>query len=263
MPIVKTVAPVMLNGRKHLIESFFDITDLKRVQEDLCRKNEELENFVSVVAHDLKTPIIAVQGFSSRLAKKCANKLDKKAEDYLAQIQASARRMEIFVSDLLSLARAGQVVGTRQNVSIPEVLKDIISSLEPQLRDKEIKVVIADDLPTVSCDKERISEVFENLLTNAIKFSRETKDAEIRVGYKSEGAFHKFYIEDNGIGIDPKDHSRIFEIFHRTKEANGTEGTGIGLAIVDKIIKELGGKLWVESEKGEGATFYFKLPESS
>jgi len=119
---------------------------------------------------------------------------------------------------------------------------------------------VADNLPTIYCDAERIYQVFENLLVNAIKFTGSTKNPKIEIGYEDRGNFHQFYLRDNGIGIDPKYYRKIFETFHRLKEIEDEEGTGLGLPIVDRIVNNHGGKVWVESEPGEGSTFYFTIP---
>jgi signal transduction histidine kinase len=224
-----------------------EITERRRVEEKLRKKNEELENFVCVVSHELKTPVIGVQGFSSRLLRNYQEKLDEKGERYLEQIQANARRMEIFSSF--------------EDISSLEIAKNVRLRLQPQLKEKGIKLAVSDNLPAICCDGERISQVFENLLVNAIKFAGDTKNPKVEIGYEDKRDVHQFYVKDNGIGIDPECHQEIFGMFHRLKEIRDQEGTGIGLAIVERIVKSHGGKVWVESEKGKGATFYFILPK--
>jgi PAS domain S-box-containing protein len=263
IPILKTAVAITLEGRKHLIESFLDITERKQVEEEIRKKNEELENFAHVVSHELKTPIISVQGFSSRLLQKYQEKLDEKAVSYLEQIQSSARRMELVVSDLLSLAKIGQVVSSFNDVSSFEIVKDVVSRLQPRQKEKDIKLEVVDILPTIWCDRQRISQVFENLLVNAMKFMGDTENPRIEIGYEDKGDFHQFYVKDNGIGIDPKCQQRIFDMFQQLKQIEDKEGTGIGLAIVDRIVKNHGGEVWVDSEKGKGSTFYFTLPKAS
>jgi PAS domain S-box-containing protein len=262
VPILKTVFPVFLDGRKHLLESFLDITPQKEVEARLQDKNRELENFVHVVSHELKTPIIAVLGFSSRLAKHCRERLDEEAKRYLEQIQASGKRMEAFVSDLLSLARVGSVAFVFRDVSSSNIVRNVVARLEPRLKKARVKLKVANNLPTIHADEERISQVFENLLVNAIKFGGHAKKPEVEVGYKKEKDGHLFYVRDNGIGIDPANHGKIFEMFLRLGEIDDKEGTGIGLPIVESIVKNHGGEVRVESEKGRGATFYFTLPKS-
>jgi signal transduction histidine kinase len=171
--------------------------------------------------------------------------------------------MEVLVSDLLELSSIGRVVSTFQDVPSHEIVSHVTSGLQNRLKEKEIELVVAQNLPTIHCDGERIYQVFENLIVNAIKFMGDTEDPKIEIGNEDGETFHKFYVSDNGIGIDPKWHQKIFESFHRLKAIEDPEGTGLGLAIVDRIVNNHGGKVWVESEKGKGATFYFTLPKQS
>jgi signal transduction histidine kinase len=143
------------------------------------------------------------------------------------------------------------------------MLKKVASSLKPSLNENGIELIVGDNLPSIYCDGERIYQVFENLLGNAIKFVHGAKNPRIEVGYQDKGDLHQFYVKDNGIGIDPKYHRQIFETFRQLKEIKDSEGTGLGLAIVDRIIHNHSGKVWVESQKAKGATFYFTLPKAS
>jgi signal transduction histidine kinase len=130
------------------------------------------------------------------------------------------------------------------------------------LKKNGVELVVDEGLPTISCDKERLHQVFQNLIVNAIKFTRASETPRIEVGYEHKENLHQFFVRDNGIGIDPQDHQKIFEKFERLEEQEDEEGTGLGLAIVERIVKSHGGKIWVESEKGKGATFYFTLPKN-
>ncbi len=249
-------------GRPAVLGNIVDITEQKRAEEELQKVNEELKNFVHVVSHDLKTPIISLQGFSSRLLNKYQEKLGEKGRRYLEQIRASASRIEVLVSDLVALSTIGRVVSNFEDVSSLQIVRNVTSGLQDRLKESRIKLVVADNLPTIYCDGDRIYQVFENLVVNAIKFMGNTKNPKIEVGYEDKGDFHQFYVRDNGIGIDPKYHQKIFEKFHRLKEIENEEGTGLGLAIVDRIVNNHGGRAWVESEPGKGATFYFTLPKA-
>ncbi|MBW2330276.1 MAG: PAS domain S-box protein [Deltaproteobacteria bacterium] len=250
-------------GRPAILGNVVDITDRRRAQEELRKINEELKNFVHVVSHDLKTPIISIQGFSSRLLKSYEEKLGEKGRRYLDQIKASACRMEVLVSDLLALSSIGRVVSTFGDVPSVEIVKNVVSALQHRLKENGIELVVGDNLPRIYCDGERIYQVFENLLVNAIKFTRGTKNPKIEIGYEDRGDFHKFHFKDNGIGIDPKYHRKIFQMFRRLREIDDEEGTGLGLPIVERIVNNHGGRVWVKSEKGKGATFYFTLVKES
>jgi signal transduction histidine kinase len=249
-------------GKPAILGNIADITEQKGVEEELRKINEELENFVRIVSHDLKTPIISVQGFASRLLKIRGDEMEAKERKYLEQIRTSANRMELLVSDLLSLSRVGRVVSTFEEVPSLQIVTNAASSLRDRIKKNEIEIVVEKDLPTIYCDGERIYQVFENLLSNAVKFLQGTGNPKIEVGYEERVAFHQFYVRDNGIGIEPKYHRKIFEMFHRLQEVKDQEGSGLGLAIVHRIIDHHGGKVWVESEKGKGSTFYFTLPKT-
>ncbi|MBW1741364.1 MAG: PAS domain S-box protein [Deltaproteobacteria bacterium] len=250
-------------GRPAILGNIVNITEQKRAEEELQKINEKLKNFVYVVSHDLKTPIISIQGFSSRLLKNYHEKLGEEGRRYLEQIRASGHRMEVLVSDLLALSRIGQVVSTFKDVPAIEIVKNVTAGLQDRLKQEGVELVVTHNLPTIHCDKGRIYQVFENLLVNAIKFIGDTKGPKIEIGYEDRGDFHQFYVRDNGIGIDPKYHRKIFEMFERLQEIEDEEGTGLGLAIVERIVNNHGGKVWVASEKGKGATFYFTLPKTA
>ena len=133
----------------------------------------------------------------------------------------------------------------------------------PRLKEKAIRLSLGDNFPMIYCDAERMHQVFENLVVNAMKYMGETADPVIEVGYEDKGAIHQFYVRDTGVGIDPEFYRKIFEMFERLPETDHTEGTGLGLAIVEKIVERHGGRVWVNSRKGAGATFYFTLPKRS
>jgi len=260
--IIRRNTLIEYEERPAILGNIVDITEQKKVEEDLQKINEELENFVRIVSHDLKIPIISVQGFSSRLFKNYQDRLDEKGLQYVEQIRTSADRMEALVSDLLSLSRIGRVVSDFTDVSLQKILKDVASCLKHRLEENGIELVVTENLPSIHCDGERIYQVFENLLSNAIKFVHGTKDPRVEVGCEDKEDAYQFYVRDNGIGIDPKYHGKIFEMFHRLKEVKDEQGTGLGLAIVERVVNNHGGKVWVESEKGKGATFYFTLPKT-
>jgi signal transduction histidine kinase len=232
----------------------------KRAVEELQKINEELKNFAHLVSHDLKTPIVHIQGFSSILLDEHHVKLGEKARMCLERIGANAHRMEALISDLLALSRVGKVVSTFEYASSFEIVKNVTWGLQDRLKAKKIEIIVADNLPTTYCDGQRIYQVFENLLVNAIKFMGDTKKPKIQIGYEHVGDFHQFYVRDNGIGIDPKHHLAIFERFHRLRQVEDEEGTGLGLPIVKRIVNNHGGKVWVESEPGIGSRFYFTIP---
>ncbi len=255
-------ARIEYKGRSAILGNVVDITERKRAEADLRKRNEDLRDFVRVVSHDLKTPVISIQGFSSRLSAAYPDQLGDKGRDYLERIRASARRMELLVSDLETLLRIGVVPSTFESIAVLEIVRDAASDLHDSLAKKGVELVVAPNLPTIYGDRNRIYQVFENLLVNAVSFMGSTKTPRIELGYRDQGEFHEFCVKDNGIGIDPKYHRKVFQMFQRLKEIKDVEGTGLGLAIVERIVGSQGGKVWVESEKGKGATFCFTLPKT-
>ena len=238
-----------------------EISERKRAEEELRKAHEELKGFLDVVAHDLKNPILGIQGFSVLLLKNYQERLGDRGRKYVDQIEANALQMGRLVSDLLSLSRIGKMPPHLRHVPSGEIVNKLSTSLQDRLQANGIELVIREDLPTIYCDATRIYQVFENLLVNAVKFTGRNKKPKIEIGCTDRGDSYEFYVKDNGIGIDPKYHGKIFEMFQRLKQTEDEEGTGLGLAIVDKIVKNHGGEVWVESEKGGGATFHFTLPK--
>jgi PAS domain S-box-containing protein len=246
--------------------SFVDISEKKNAERELQKTNEELRSFVRLVSHDLKNPIIAIQGFSSRLLRKYSQILDERALTYLAHIKTNAARMQLLVNDLLALSKIEEVAPAFCDVSSAGIIHDVVSHLQDRMEERGILLVLPKKLPVISCNADRMYHVFENLLSNAIKFSRNTDRPKIQIGYRDRGDHHEFFVKDNGIGMDPQHHRKVFEMFHRLGEVEDKEGTGLGLAIVERIVKSHGGKVWIKSKKGSGATVYFSLrkdPESA
>jgi PAS domain S-box-containing protein len=247
-------------GRPAILGNLVDITEERQFEQELQSANEELKEFAHVLSHDLKTPIISIRGFVSRLIRIYGDKLDSTAMDYLSRIEASARRMDTLVSDLRSLLTIGRIDYEFEPAFSREIVESVISILSPSLEEKHIELVVHDELPLIYCDREKIHQVFENLIGNAVKYMGDAPNPRIEIDYQDKESAHQFAIKDNGIGIDPADHKRIFEKFERLNTIKGEEGTGLGLAIVKRIIERHGGEIWVESEPGKGSTFYFTLP---
>jgi PAS domain S-box-containing protein len=238
-----------------------DVTERKKAERALRKTNEELRSFIDTVSHDLKNPIFSIRGFSTLLQRTYGKKLEKKGCDYLQLIDASARQMNHLVSDLLTLSRIGQVVSNFASIIFSGIVDKAVSTLQGRISEKKIELVVAQNLPVIYCDGERMYQVVENLLSNAIRFAGEGNTPRIEIGYKDMAEYHEFYVSDNGRGVEPRHHRKIFEMFYRINDAGNKQGTGLGLAIVDRIIRQHGGKVWVESEKGKGAKFYFTVPK--
>ena len=229
----------------------------------LKKANEELENFVFTVSHDLKSPIVSISGFASILVSDYRDKLDEEAFHYLERIRGNAKLMENLIHDLLNLSRIGRVTNPVEKVQMGQIVEAAVEDLQLQLREKNVRVDVAVDFPEVTCDRERMLQVFTNLISNAVKYMGDQPNPRIEIGFKDAGEAFQFFVKDNGIGINPKYHEQIFKLFHTLNEVKEAESTGVGLTIVKRIVENHKGKVWVESQSGQGATFYFTLPKQS
>jgi PAS domain S-box-containing protein len=245
-----------------------DITDRKRAEEtlkeyavNLKRSNEDLERFAYIASHDLQEPLRNVISFSQLLSRRYKGKLDPDADEFIAYMVDGAKRMENLVGDLLEYSRISSRAEPFNPTFCEEVVEKVLQNLYFQIQESNA-VIKTESLPVVSADPAQLSMVFQNLIGNAIKFRR-NEPPYIHISSEKVDGMWKFAITDNGIGIDPAFNDRIFEIFQRLHTREEYPGTGVGLAIVKKIIERHGGKIWVESEIGKGSTFYFTLPESN
>jgi len=238
-----------------------DVTQRKDTVAKLLRANDELEHCVNALAHDLRSPLVALLGFSRLLRQDYDAQLDETGKHFLDRIEQSGRTMESLIHDLLELSRIGQP-GDRPSLVDPRaVLMQLQAELKPRLESSGIRLVLPETPPPlVYCDRTRLYQVLSNLLGNAIDHMGETQNPciEVRVSASRDG--HDITVRDNGRGIAREHHERIFEVFQSMGHKNGRCGTGIGLAIVKKIVEKHGGKVWVESAPGEGATFHVRLP---
>ncbi|MDX9702323.1 MAG: ATP-binding protein [Candidatus Auribacterota bacterium] len=243
-----------------------NITDRKQAENereklitDLEQKNAEMECFTYSVSHDLKSPLITVIGFTNFIKKRLMEKDYGDVPEYADRILNAAERMHRLLDDLLNLSRVGRVVKPPENFSFKELAYEAKELLTQRIEENGIQLNIAEDLPDVFADKQRLLEVLINLIENAIKFTSGKKSPEISVGVRQEHAQYIFYVKDNGIGIEPQYKQRIFGLFEKL-DANSV-GTGVGLALVKRIIEYHHGKVWVESDgKDKGSTFFFTLP---
>ena len=245
------------------IENALLFKELEGKTSEIEAKNKELSSFVFTVSHDLKTPLIALHGYLGLFSEEFQQIIDETGREYLDRILYNAAYMDKMINDLLKLSRAGRVVGTKRRFSTYKLVNEIFMCLYPQIQQKQIKVNISKNLPILYGDRHRLQTVFENLLGNAIKYSSEKRNPYIEIDCKIRSKYYQFLIRDNGIGIDPADHERIFDVFQKcAKQEDSSNGTGVGLTIVKKIIEHHGGTVWVESKLDKGATFHFTLPKS-
>ena len=228
---------------------------------ELESKNAELERFTYTVSHDLKSPLVTITGFLGYLEKDALSGDYEKIKGTVERITLAARKMQSLLHDLLELSRIGRIMNSPESVPFEEVVKEAMERVRGQLESKHAQVNTQSNLPTVYGDRVRLVEVMQNLLDNSVKYAGRAQDPCIEIGTQGEAQGQSiFFVRDNGAGIDPQFHERIFGLFNKLDTQ--TEGTGIGLTLVKRIIEVHGGHIWVESELGKGATFYFTLPIS-
>jgi light-regulated signal transduction histidine kinase (bacteriophytochrome) len=219
-----------------------------------------MEAFAYTVSHDLRTPLRAIDGFVGALVEDYRADLPAGARGFLDDVAANAQRMATLIEDLLAFSRLNRVLPKRQQVDPGKVASQVMEELKPALAGREVDVTI-DELPACSADPALLAQVYTNLLTNALKFSRDRDRTEIHVGCRSDEAGIAYFVEDNGVGFDPAYVDKLFGVFQRLHAAGEYEGTGVGLAIVQRIVQRHGGRAWAEGLPDRGATFFFTLNE--
>ena len=230
---------------------------LDKANSELEARNAELERFTYTVSHDLKSPLITIRSYADFILKDAASgRLDRLERDASRIVEATGR-MRGLLDDLLELSRVGRVANPPVEVPFGDLAREAVEVVRGRLEAAGIEVVIDPTLPRVRADRPRLVEVLQNLLDNAAKFMGSQERPRIDVGWRPE-ALPVFFVRDNGIGIDPRYHQKVFGLFEKLDPAAG--GTGIGLALAKRIVEVHGGRIWVESELGKGTTFYFTLP---
>lgn len=232
---------------------------LQKLAEELNRSNKELEQFAYIASHDLQEPLRIIQMYLDLLLLRYKDKLGSDAEEFIHYAQDGSRRSQKLIRDLLEYARIGNKPPEPAMFSFEYALERALSDLQLLIRESGAEIT-SDPLPSLTADGMQITQLFQNLISNAIKYRTEQKPR-IHVSARKKAREWIFSIRDNGVGIEPQYRDRIFAIFQRLHK--GMDGTGIGLAICKKIVERHGGRIWVESRRGDGSTFYFSLPCSS
>ncbi len=242
-----------------------NVTELREVQQKLAhqaqligRSNRDLERFAYAVSHDLQEPLRAITGYLDLLREEYLDKLDEDGLDFIDEAVSGATRMGKLIRGLLAYSRVDRKNRPLQDTPAADALADALANLVVILQETNASVYSA-NLPVVQADPTQLTLVFQNLINNALKF-RSAEYPKIEIGAEKTEAGWVFHVKDNGIGIDPKYHGRIFGIFQRLHTRDEIEGTGMGLALCRRIMERHGGQIWVESELGDGATFKFLLP---
>jgi light-regulated signal transduction histidine kinase (bacteriophytochrome) len=245
-----------------------DITERKNAErllesknEELAQSNQELEQFAYVASHDLQEPLRMVSNYTQMIGKRYKDKLDESGQEFIEFAVDGAKRMQALIHDLLEFARVGTRGKAFKPTPIDSVVDDALANLTGAIEDTGAEVVV-DDLPTLSVDSGQLTQVFQNLIGNALKFRHEGRTPAVRVSAERNGSGWVISVKDNGIGIDPKYHERIFQMFQRLHGREEYAGTGIGLALCKKIVERHGGRIGVDSVAGEGTTFSLSMPET-
>ncbi len=278
------------DGRDVRLEMGFDVTERKQQQEELKRKNEELERFTYTVSHDLKSPLVTMRGFAGMIQKDLSAGRHERISGDLERIMGAADKMEHLLNDLLNLSRIGRFVNPPTDIQMGLLVQEVLELLETTVEMKKAEIIVDENLPVVYGDRQRLKEVMQNLIENALKFACEQAVPRIEIGKAGERHLCRkdghtntntgeyvaadtdvagccsgdnrevvFYVRDNGVGIEAPYLETIFNLFHKLDVK--APGTGIGLALVRRIIEHHNGRIWAESAgAGRGSTFYFTLP---
>lgn len=256
-------------GHLRLLESIANLTGVAigkaMLYEDTLKKsieienrNKELDDFTYVVSHDLKEPLISIEGYSKIVMQDYHTLLDQEGKEYLSAVVHSTARMKHLIDDLLTLSRLGRTNEPQEIVSVKKIVDDILHDFQFSLRQRHVVVHVQENLPSVRFSSTRLSMVFRNLISNAMKFNDKPQPI-IDIGFDEDEHDYRFWVKDNGIGIESQYFERIFAIFQRLNRSEEYRGTGAGLTIVKKIIDREGGRIWVESTPGVGSTFFFTI----
>ncbi len=259
-----------IQGTKRSIASLQDITDRKKADEslqqlnkdlestvqELNRSNQEIEEFAHIIAHDLKAPLRTIGTFSDLILRDYGDRLDKQGREWIDFVIGRAKRMSKHIDSILSFSEIGYAQEVMENVNLNTLVAEAIESIAPS---ENIKVTVNNKLPTIVCDRTRMLQVFQNLLSNAEKYMDKSQ-GRIEIDCIEENYFWKFSVSDNGPGIEDKYYDKIFKAFQTLLPRDEFETTGVGLSVVKRIVEMYGGRVWVESRLGHGSTFYFTFP---
>lgn len=276
IPIELTVLPIHQDGEEFFCAFIRDITErkqsetrlvelndsLKKQTRNLVASNEELEQFAYVASHDLQEPLRMISGFLSQIEKKYGNILDDKGKKYIHYAIDGAKRMRQIILDLLEFSRVGRMDSKYESVDLNEVMEEIKILFRKEIRDKKASVHI-DPLPVIEIYKTPVRQVFQNLISNALKYSRKGIPLQLQITAIDYKTHWEFAVADNGIGIDKEYFDKIFIIFQRLHNKDAYSGNGMGLAVTKKIVDTWGGKIKVESTLEKGSIFYFTIPKKN
>ncbi|HUE77101.1 MAG TPA: ATP-binding protein [Longimicrobiales bacterium] len=259
-PADASISKLELDGQRVYTVVLRDITERVRAEQELARSNAELEQFAYVASHDLQEPLRMVASYTQLLARRYRGRLDSDAEDFIAFAVEGVTRMETLINDLLAFSRVGTRGIELEPVDTGRVLLRVLDDLAPAIEEAGAEVT-HDPLPTVQADAMQLGQVFQNLVSNAIKFRSPAAGPRVHVSAERGPEKWVLSVRDNGIGIEREYAERIFVLFQRLHSRSEYPGTGIGLSICKKIVEQHGGRIWLESEPGAGAAFHFSIPD--
>jgi PAS domain S-box-containing protein len=277
VPVEIGLNPIQTEGGPFVIAALIDITARKRAEEEIRRlnaelegrvrqrtaeleaANQELEAFSYSVSHDLRAPLRAIDGFSRILLKDHAGELPPEGREFLQLVRDNARQMGQLVDDLLTFSRLGRQPVRKQPVDPGKLVRQCLEELPPEHEGRRVEVTVA-DLPACRAEPTLLKQVWVNLLSNALKYTRKCEHTRVEVGCLArDSGGPAYYVRDNGVGFDMRYADKLFGVFQRLHRAEDYEGTGVGLAIVRRVVQRHGGRVWAEAQPGRGATFYFTL----
>jgi signal transduction histidine kinase len=236
-----------------------EIVERTHIQDELEQNNSELTQFTYTVSHELKTPVVTIKGFIGSIKNDLRNKNYERAEKDILRVTNAVDKMHETLCDLLELSRTGRLMNEAMDIPLENIVQDALELTHGPIEKYKVTVHTQPNLPIIHGDRQRLTEVLQNLLDNAVKYMGDQPHPHVEIGKHSEKNGNPvFFVKDNGMGIAPEYHERIFGLFNKLDSTS--EGTGIGLALVKKIIEVHGGSIWVESEPGKGSTFFFTLP---
>jgi PAS domain S-box-containing protein len=272
---ILTKKTLFSNGQKEdfLVGTITDLTERKKMEEqmreqnvqlmsysnELAKINKELDQFAYIVSHDLKAPLRAIVNLSMWIEEEIEEKMSDDTKKNFDMLRGRVQRMEDLINGILEYSRVGRLKSNLALLSINDFLKEIIENLDPP---ENFKFNIQENMPKSKFDKILLEQVFSNLISNAVKYNN-NPNPEISIEFKDETNYYQFSVADNGGGIDKQFHDKIFTIFQTLQSRDKFESTGVGLAIVKKIVEDTGGKIWLESEKGKGTKFIFNWTKNN
>lgn len=225
------------------------------------RPPSDVNLYLHTIAHELRNPLVSIEGFASLLSEKYSEFLPSEGKHYLERISKNTSRLQSLLADITQLAKIIIDEKNFARISANDVIQAALDSHYIQLNERQLELRIQPNLPEVYCDSNAMILAFSNLIGNAIKYSREKPDGLIEIGYLDDELFHKFYVKDNGVGFPARDSSKVFLLFSRLRNKKDVSGSGLGLTIVKEIVEGHGGQIWAASRRNRGSTFYFTLPK--